>query len=241
MWDTSKDYRLLMSEKAVELFIKTVEGANFKGSWNKKIALKNAREMIPEIQSLYYSYIEPLDLIDSPQLGVLEEKTETIKDALGGKDWNRKFLEQVKKEEKEKVEESISKVNFFFNIILNLKNRFKLGKINDPVVGIDIKTGKIMSVVKHPKTDNLMICNVNIGYRAITVVTNDLNLKEGNKVAVSLLPPANFMGISSEGMFLGTDSGILTDFKGSIGSIPKGIPLESLNETRNLLESFLKK
>jgi len=240
MWDTSKDYRLLLCEKAVELFIKTIEGANFKGNWNKQNALKNAREMIPEIQSLNYSYIEPHDLINSPKIVVLEEKTERIQESLGGKDWNRKFLEQVKRDEKEKVEESITKVKFFLNTFKNLKNRFKHGKINDPIIGIDIKTGKIMSVGKHPKTDTLMVCNVNIGDRAITVVTNNLNVKEGNKVAVSLLPPANFMGVSSEGMFLGMDSGILTDFQGEIGSMPKGIPLEALNETRNLIESFLK-
>ena len=240
MWDTSKDYRLLLCEKAVELFIKTIEGANFKGNWNKQNALKNAREMIPEIQSLNYSYIEPHDLINSPKIVVLEEKTEIIQESLGGKDWNRKFLEQVKRDEKEKVEESITKVKFFLNTFKNLKNRFKLGKINDPIIGIDIKTGKIMSVGKHPKTDTLMVCNVNIGDRAITVVTNDLSVKEGNKVAVSLLPPANFMGVSSEGMFIGVDSGILTEFQGEIGSMPKGIPLEALNETRNLIESFLK-
>ncbi|AXV37176.1 MAG: tRNA-binding protein [Methanobacterium sp. BRmetb2] len=240
MWDTSKDYRLLLCEKAVELFIKTIEGANFKGNWNKQNALKNAREMIPEIQSLNYSYLEPHDLINSPKIVVLEEKTEIIQESLGGKDWNRKFLEQVKRDEKEKVEESITKVKFFLNTFKNLKNRFKLGKINDPIIGIDIKTGKIMSVGKHPKTDTLMVCNVNIGDRAITVVTNDLSVKEGNKVAVSLLPPANFMGVSSEGMFIGVDSGILTEFQGEIGSMPKGIPLEALNETRNLIESFLK-
>ncbi len=196
--------------------------------------------MIPEIQSLNYSYLEPHDLINSPKIVVLEEKTEIIQESLGGKDWNRKFLEQVKRDEKEKVEESITKVKFFLNTFKNLKNRFKLGKINDPIIGIDIKTGKIMSVGKHPKTDTLMVCNVNIGDRAITVVTNDLSVKEGNKVAVSLLPPANFMGVSSEGMFIGVDSGILTEFQGEIGSMPKGIPLEALNETRNLIESFLK-
>ncbi|MGC9517184.1 MAG: hypothetical protein ACP5C3_05745 [Methanomicrobiales archaeon] len=239
MWDTSKDYRLLIGEKAIELFIRTIEGANFKGNWNKKSALKNAREMIPEIQSLRYSYLEPDDIINSSQMEVLEEKIDNIKESLGGSDWNHKFLEQTRRDEKDKVEESISKIKFFLNIFKNLKNRFKLGKINDPIIGIDIITGKIMSVGKHPKTNDLMVCNVNIGNRAITVVTNDLNIKEENNIAVSILPPANFMGVSSEGMFLGAESGILINVKGDIGSIPKGIPLEALNETRNLIETFL--
>ena len=46
-----------------------------------------------------------------------------------------------------------------------------------------------------------MICNVNLGKRALKVVTNDLTVKEGNRVGVSLLPPATFMDIVSEGMF----------------------------------------
>ena len=40
-------------------------------------------------------------------------------------------------------------------------------------------------VTKHPNADSFMICNVNLGKRAITVVTNDLNVKEGNSVGVS--------------------------------------------------------
>ena len=46
------------------------------------------------------------------------------------------------------------------------------------IIGIDIRVGEVMSVTKHPKADSLMICNVNLGKRAITVVTNDLNVKE---------------------------------------------------------------
>ena len=36
MWDTTKDYRLIVAEKSVELFLRTIEGANFQGKWNKK-------------------------------------------------------------------------------------------------------------------------------------------------------------------------------------------------------------
>ena len=72
------------------------------------------------------------------------------------------------------------------------------------------------------------------------MITNDLTVKEGNRVAVALLPPANFRGIISEGMFLGAGEGVLKDVKGEIGGLPKGIPLDALKETRNLVEAFLK-
>jgi len=240
MWDTSKDYRLLVAEKAAELFLKTIEGAKFKGKWDKKKAIKLAKGMVPELQALRYSYLEPQELIETPQMKELKEKALEIIEALGGEDWYVKFLELADKSEREKVEESIAKVRFFLNTILNLDKRLALGKINDPVIAVDIKVGEVMSAGKHPNADKLLVCNVNIGDRAITVVTNDLSVKEGHRVAVVLLPPANFRGITSEGMFLGAEEGVLKDVKGEIGGLPKGIPLEALKETRNLVESFLK-
>ncbi|WP_461863908.1 tRNA-binding protein [Thermococcus sp.] len=240
MWDTSKDYRLLVAEKAVELFLKTVEHAKFKGKWNKKGAQQLAKEMIPEIQAMRYTYVDPKELVDTPQMKALKEKAEGIIEALGGEDWHHTFLSLADKSEREKVEEAVAKVRFFLNTILGLDKRLALGKINDPVIAVDIKVGEVMSVSKHPNADRLLVTNVNIGDRAVTVVTNDLTVKEGNRVAVALLPPANFRGIVSEGMFLGAEEGVLKNVKGEIGGLPKGIPLEALNETRNLVEAFLK-
>ncbi|MDK2869991.1 MAG: uncharacterized protein PWP39_1226 [Pyrococcus sp.] len=240
MWDTSKDYRLLVAEKAVELFLRTIEGAKFRGQWDKKKAVQLAKEMIPDIQALRYSYIDPEELVDTPQMKSLKEKAQGIIEALGGEDWHHKFLSQATKEEREKVEEQVAKIKFFLNTILGLDRRLKLGKINDPVIAVDIIVGEVMSVGKHPNADRLLVTNVNIGSKAITVVTNDLTVKEGNRVAVALLPPRNFFGIVSEGMFLGAGEGVLKDVKGEIGGLPKGIPLEALKETRNAVEAFLK-
>lgn len=40
-------------------------------------------------------------------------------------------------------------------------------------------------------------------------------------------------------MFLGIDGVIVKDVEGELGQMPK-IPLEALNETRNLVENYLK-
>ena len=237
MWDTSKDYRLRVLEKSVELFIRTAEGANLKGIWNKKKCLTSARAMLPEIQVMYFSYMEPADLASSPQIDDMKQRVNDIIDALGGDRWHIQFLKLVNKEEKEKLVESIAKMKFALNTISTVDQRLLLGPINDPVIGIDIKTGEIVSI---QKLDKLLVCNVNFGDTAITVVTNDLTVKEGNRVAVAILPPSVFMGITSEGMFLGAGKGILKDVEGNLGEMPHGIPLESLNETRNLVETFLK-
>ncbi len=237
MWDTSKDYRLRVLEKSVELFIKTAEGANLRGIWNKKKCLTSARAMLPEIQIMYFSYMEPSDLANSTQIKDMKERVKDITDALGGERWHLQFLKLVNKAEKQKLEESIAKMKFALNTISTVDTRLRLGPINDPVIGIDIKTGEIVSI---QKMDKLLVCNVNFGNTAITVVTNDLTVKEGNRVAVAILPPSVFKGVTSEGMFLGTGEGVLQDVEGNLGDMPHGIPLDSLNETRNLVETFLK-
>jgi Predicted RNA-binding protein containing a C-terminal EMAP domain len=239
MWDTSNDYRLLVAEKSVELFLRTVEGANLKGKWNKKQALQAARKMTSEIQTLYYSYLEPAAMIETPQISLLEDQGMEIVEALGGESWNRQFMELANREEKPKLEEALAKIKFFLNTISGLSDRISLGEIEDPVMGVDIKKGEILSVSKHPDADQLLVCNVNLHERAITVVTNDLDVKEKNQVAVAMLPPEVFMGITSEGMFLGAGEGILKDVKGDLGKLPQKIPLEALNEARNLVENFL--
>lgn len=241
MWDTSKDYRLLIADKSIELFLRTLESGNFKGHWNKKMVVDTAHEMSREIKYLSYSYMEPEEMANSPQIKALVEKTEIIIQYLGGEDWKRKFLDQAQRKDKQKVEESIARVNFFLNTFSGLKNRILWGKINDPLMGIDIKVGEVMSVAKHTSDHDLLICNVNLGEKAVTVVTNDLKVKEKHQVAVSLLPPRTFKGITSEGMFLGDEQGILKNVKGLKGKMPQGISLEVLNESRNLVEGFLKK
>lgn len=240
MWDTSNDYRLLVAEKSIEFFLRTLDGANLKGKWNKKQALNLARNMVPEIQTLYYSYLIPKEIMETPQISLLEEYAGGIIDALGGDSWYRDFIELTSRDEKEKLEESLSKIKFFLNTILGLRARLSLGEIKDPVMGIDIKKGEILSVSKHPQADQLLVCNVNLQDRAITVVTNDLEVKESDEVAVAFLPPEMFMGIVSDGMFLGAGEGVLKDVKGELGELPRGIPLEALNEARNLVEAFLK-
>jgi hypothetical protein len=239
MWDTSKDYRLLVVEKSVELFLKTIEGANLKGKWNKKQALQSARKMTSEIQTLYYSYLSPTEMAETPQMILLEEQGREITEALGGESWHRQFLDLASRDEKEKLEEALSRIKFFLNTISGLGERLNLGEIKDPVIGIDIKKGEILSVSKHPRADQLIVCNVNLQERAITVVTNDMEVREANQVAVAMLPPEVFMGITSEGMFLGVGGCVLKDVKGDLGKLPQSIPLDALNEARNLVETFL--
>ena len=240
MWDTAKDYRILIALKARELFLRTVQTGSFRGNWNKKAAIEEAKKMEPDLQSLLYCYLEGDNLANCEDVDKIEDKAHRIVEFLGGEDWAHKFMSNAPKDEREKTEENIAKVRFFLDTILGIRARFKFGPIDDPIIGIDVKVGEIMSVSKHPNADSLMICNVNVGKRALKVVTNDLAVKEGNRVGVSLLPPATFMEIVSEGMFLGMNGSILKDVNGELGQMPSGIPMDSLKETKNMIETFLK-
>ena len=75
-----------------------------------------------------------------------------IVEALGGELWYKQFLELANRDEKEKLEESLAKIKFFLNTISGLNARLSLGEIKDPVMGIDIKKGEILSVSKHPQS-----------------------------------------------------------------------------------------
>lgn len=236
MWDTSRDYRFKVADKSISLFLKAVESGSLRGQWNKKLAVQMADEIKKVLQSLIYSYLEPKELTSAPEMRLIKEKGENIIEALGGEGWAELFLKEA--EDKEKTEENIARIKFFLNTILKLKERIMLGKILDPIIGVDVVVGEVMSSTKHPRANRLQICNVNIGDRSIKVVTNDLKVKMGDQVAVVLLPPQNFMGITSEGMFLGTE-GVLRNVKGEIGGLPKNIPLESLNEARKIVEKFI--
>ena len=238
VWDTSQDYRLKVADRSISLFMKAIESGSLRGQWNKRYAIQMADEIKKILQSLIYSYIEPEELSSSPEMLSIKEKVESIVEALGGERWTEMFLREA--EEKEKTEENLARIRFFLNTLLRLKERLMFGKISDPIIGIDILVGEVMSSTKHPRADKLQICNVDIGGRSIKVITNDLKVKKGDRVAVALVPPQNFMGITSEGMFLGTQSGVLRDVKGELGGLPKGIPLESLKDARNIIEEFIK-
>ena len=64
--------------------------------------------MIPEIQTLYYSYLSPGDLAETPQLRSLLDGIREIIIALGGENWHRKFLELASREEKENLKDTLS-------------------------------------------------------------------------------------------------------------------------------------
>ena len=92
MWDTAKDYRILIAMHARELFLRTVQTGSFRGNWNKKGAIEETKRMEPDLKSLLYCYLEGDTLANCEDVDKLEEKANRIIDFLGGEDWAHKFM-----------------------------------------------------------------------------------------------------------------------------------------------------
>ena len=120
MWDTAKDYRILIAMNARELFLRTVQTGSFRGNWNKKGVIEETKKMEPDLKSLLYCYLEGDTLANCEDVEKLEEKAHRIINFLGGEDWAHKFMNGAPKEEREKTEENIAKVRFFLDTILGL-------------------------------------------------------------------------------------------------------------------------
>ncbi len=183
--DTANDPRILLAERCVRDMEKYI------GNLRDIKRTGVMKELGAKILEMKYSYGEVEDL--APYLEDVKGMCVRILDALGGKEWVKKLKDM------RLSEMAIAHVKFCLNILYNLGPRLRLPA--EPEFAVDIRIGEIESVMKHPKADKLRVCNVNVG-KVITVVTNIQDVKEGEKLPVALLPPAEFFRMVSEGMFL---------------------------------------
>jgi predicted RNA-binding protein with EMAP domain len=225
--DTQNNINVLVAEKALELLKKTLESTRFEGVWKKKDALQITDSMKSDIMAIKFSYAEKENI--SEIAAPIKDKISQLQSALG-EGWSSNFLSNAKKENKTSTKMGIAKIIFSMNTMYFLDRRIK----QDNKYGVDSIIGKILSVSK--ASDSLLICNVDIK-RAITVLTNDMSIKEGETVAVSILPPREFYGQVSEGMFCGI-SGVLR-IEGDVGNRAE-IPVDGYKETVNMVQDFLK-
>ena len=225
--DTHNNINILVAEQALELLKKTLESTRFEGIWKKKDALQITDSMKSDIMAIKFSYAEKEDISEITK--PIRDKISKLQSALG-EGWSSNFLSNSRKENKTSTKMGIAKIIFSMNTLYFVDKRIKL----DNKYGVDTLVGKILSVSK--VSDSLLICNVDIK-RAITVLTNDMSIKDGDIVAVSILPPREFYGQVSEGMFCGIH-GVLR-IEGEIGNRAE-IQIDGYKETMNMVQDFLK-
>ena len=225
--DTQNNINILVAEKALDLLKKTLDSTRFEGVWKKKDALQLTDSMKSDLMAIKFSYAEKEDITEITK--PLKERISQLQSALG-QGWSSNFLSNSKKENKTTTKMGIAKIIFSMNTLYFLDRRIK----QENKYGVDTFIGKVLSVSR--VSDSLLICNVDIK-RAITVLTNDMSIKDGDIVAVSILPPREFYGQVSEGMFCGIN-GVLR-IEGEIGSKAE-IHLDGYKETMNMVQEFLK-
>lgn len=75
----------------------------------------------------------------------------------------------------------------------------------------DVYVGHIDKIEKHPEADRLVVCQVDVGFKKVQIITSATNVFEGAMIPVALdgadlcngvkIKPTNFRGVSSDGMF----------------------------------------
>lgn len=75
----------------------------------------------------------------------------------------------------------------------------------------DVYVGKILKIERHPAADKLVVCQVDVGFKQVQIITSATNVFEGAHVPVSLdgadlangvkIKPTAMRGVSSDGMF----------------------------------------
>ncbi len=215
--DTANNPKILIAERCIKDMGKYL--ANLRDV-KKSGILKEIEAKVMEIK---YSYGEIDDL--KSYLDDLRRMCMDLLGALGGDAWAKKLREM------KFSQHNISMIKFCLNILYNLENRLRLP--DSPEYAVDIRVGEIESVMKHTSADKLRICNVNVG-KVITVVTNIPDVKEGEKLAVALLPPAEFFGVVSEGMFLSHNLK-----EGNPGELPE-LTDEERNNARKEVLAYLR-
>ena len=75
----------------------------------------------------------------------------------------------------------------------------------------DVYVGNITKIERHPNADKLVVCQVDLGWKKVQIITSATNVFEGANVPVSLdgadlangvkIKPSAMRGVVSDGMF----------------------------------------
>lgn len=219
--NTADDIRINFAERVV---LKVLERAlQAIPSPGKKELFEKLKKIENVLTRMKYSYMDGPSIKESDMGHELKHLCGEIAKGLGP-GWEGKVSSEIS-----------ANIRFALNNLYNLPERMCLP--DDPVFACDIRKGRVNSVEKGEK---VLICKVDIGTRSITVVTNDLSVREGSEVAIIFLPPTKVYGTTSEGMFLGAAEGVLKNVEGMPGEFPR-VPKESFEEARRKILLLLNK
>jgi len=180
---THEDPRYLLAWWGMEKIERVVRNPG--KAIDKARAQRLLQEMWSELKRLRWSGL-PSDMASEMALSLVEKAREM-----------REVLD-LKGEAKDLIKAQASWILWYLQ---TLPQRIKRKEEVDPGEAVDVFSGEVKSVERHPNADKLKITRVAIGSLALTVVTNIAEVKEGEVRAVALLPPTDLRGVISWGMF----------------------------------------
>ena len=220
-FDTGNDPRFKFLEKYTEELFNLAKSKKIPGI-RKEDLLKDLEKLNKLAKNLRWSYMPKEQLRES----------DIMKEFISTAEYLWKKLESNLKEIEQKEPMFSKKLENLLEHILTLPERLNLP--DEPTSAVEVYYVKIISKEKHPKAAKLWITYVTNGKRNFRVVTNDPEVKPKDIVPMAYLPPKEFMGVISEGMFVGRD-GIKREKEESL--IGKRPPL-SEKEKNNILKEI---
>ena len=177
--DTSNDFRLMLAEKGIKELERVINAVKVQ---RRKEILKKVREMENDIQIVKWSYLDLDELLNFENFVKLVNTAKEIREALkqAEKDFNWKIAD------------------YWLEYITHLPELMKRGEISRVYEAIRFFSGVITN---RKEIDGLWFCNVDCGFK-MNVVTNSEKFKPNDYVVIAYLPPKEFKGYVSEGMFV---------------------------------------
>ncbi len=146
---------------------------------NRKALVEALEALESKVQSVRYSYMPPEDVAEN-----LKPEAERVVECVEGVEdpelrWLAEYLEL-------------------------LTGSFLSRELEDEADAVPCVAVRVLNVEDHPGADDLKVTVVDAGrFGKRTVVTNLRDVSEGDVMALALLPPREFSGVVSEGMFCG--------------------------------------
>lgn len=162
------------------------------------VGLSDFDELLHQVREVVFKsqfYPTPESILDFLESSSYEDKVKHLHNAV---------MLSLSKSKEDWALESL----FACGLLLGLIEKFKLLE-DDSLPMIDVCWSRVESAFPHKK---LVLCNVDCGVMGtryygepgIKVVTNDLQVKAGFRLPISFLPPREFAGVFSQGMFVET-------------------------------------
>ncbi len=212
-FDTGNDPRIIFAINIISKTIKMIKSRKV-GIIKRERIDEVLDDLLKLLNRVRYSYLPKQELIKQDYFKELKEKARS----------QYSFL-MNNFDELKKISENMAKwLRFVLRNIISLQERL-LDYSDEPVSAVERCFVNVLSVVRHPKMDKLWIALVSDGSEKFEIITNSPELKTGDILLLAFLPPKEFGGITSEGMFLGPD-GIRRGKPEDIGKSPELHPEE---------------